>query len=179
VPEPNFDLVETKVWIALHWKMWQGPNRERHLVQVCPPGAAQGSMDLRNRGLDLVFEITYWPKQKRYNLTTGLDDHREFVWVGNLKDREYQAIADRLGVSLNFAAAWVERWRKDAARFARVREAMRKMDAKPVIRKEGTNWRVRGMNRDGTYTSAQRKFRAWEDAVRFVAALKQGVNQKE
>lgn len=154
--------------MAAHWKMWKG-----HLVHVCPPGEAHHARDLRNRGLDLVLEVTYWPNAKHFRLTTGLDDKTELRYMHNLEKCEFVAIAARLNVELDFAANWVERWRMEAKRLAKVNGEMRTMEAKPMIRKEGRIWQVRGMNQDGTYTSAKRKFLAWEEAARFVAALGQ------
>jgi len=165
VPAASLELVQTQVWMASHWKIWRG-----HLVQICPPGEARHAMDLRNRGHSLQLEVTCWPNRKHFRLTTGLDNNTELQYMQNLEKCEFVAIAARLNVELGFAARWVDRWRKEAVRLANINSQMRKMEAKPVIRKEGRDWRVRGMNKDGTYTSAQRKFRAWEDARRFVAA---------
>jgi len=44
---------------------------ELDCVEHCPPGAAYGSMDMRNRGLELAYEVTCWPKQKHGRFTTG------------------------------------------------------------------------------------------------------------
>src|SRR5882724_10076748 len=107
VPDANLALQETRDWMDAHVRLETIAGVEQ-LVVLCPPGAARHCMDLRNRGLDLPLEVTCWPKQKRYNLTTGLDDHRDFVWAGNMKDREYQAVADRLEIGLDHAAEWVE-----------------------------------------------------------------------
>ena len=172
MPAANLELVETNVWMASHWKVWKG-----HLVQICPPGEARHAMYLRNRGQSLAVEITYWPNPKHFRLTTGVDEHSELRYMQNLEKCEFAAIAARLNLELGFAASWVERWRNEAKRLAEINHLMRKMEAKPAIRKEGRDWRVRGMNKDGTYTSVQRKFRAWEDAARFVAALT--ANQKK
>ena len=41
----------------------------------CPPGIAAGAFDLRNRGFDLVCEITCWPRLSRHHfrLIAGVD----------------------------------------------------------------------------------------------------------
>lgn len=43
------------------------------LVEICPQGTAAGADYLTNRGLDLPYEVTCWPRPKThaFRLTTG------------------------------------------------------------------------------------------------------------
>lgn len=42
-------------------------------VTHCEPGRAIGCSDLNNRGLNLGYEVTVWPKTHHYRLTTGAE----------------------------------------------------------------------------------------------------------
>lgn len=40
-------------------------------IRLCPPGFAVGCFELRDRGRNLLHEITCWPSYKQHLLTTG------------------------------------------------------------------------------------------------------------
>jgi hypothetical protein len=65
---------------------------------------------------------------------------------------------------------WMEEWQKEARRLSRIREELRETKAS-IEKRSGGWWIVRGRTREGVYTSAERKFRAWEQAVAFVSNM--------
>lgn len=153
---------ELKVWMAGHWRVESG-----QFIQVCPPAAAHGAMELRNRGLAVTHEITVWPKPKAHLLTTGAKNNA----LMSVKTRDsYGHIAAVLGMGAWRVPEWMDEWRKEARRLARVREELRNTKAS-IEKRSGGWWIVRGRTREGVYTSAARKFRAWEQAVQFVTNM--------
>lgn len=158
-PADSYD-VRTLAWMACNWKMVRG-----QMVMVCPPGTAEGAMELRNRGMDLSYEVTYWPKAKKHLQTAGRDNSASELKV---KD-DFGHIGWVLQIGPGRAATWMEEWQKEGRRLAAVRERL--LVSKPSIEKRGPHWTVRGKTPEGVYTSGQRKFQSWEQAVSFIKEL--------
>jgi capsule polysaccharide modification protein KpsS len=127
---------------------------------------AEGAMHFRNRGQQNLVEITCWPKPKTHLLTTGAANNE----LKNLRYRsEYLYIAHVVNMTLAETANWVEAWQKEAKYLASRRQKL--LETKLTVKKKGKFWTLQTQTREGVSTSAQRKFRAWEEAVRAVRAI--------
>ena len=112
-------------------------------VTVLPPGTAHGAFDLRNRGLDLVVEVTCWPNPGRHPLTTG-GSIRDFapIWRGQtaalLAISELATAERALDRAAEESGDFRERWRAEAVarRLRRVRNSRQLLDIIRAWRRE-------------------------------------------
>lgn len=94
--------------------------RDGKLVHICPPVIATGALELRNRGLNLPYEVTCWPRPKTsvFRLTTGGGERPRHLCPSA---HELWTAAQISKTEVDFKK-WAERWREEARALARRRE---------------------------------------------------------